>query len=308
MEFRFQSDNLNAYKSNMGCVPTRQFMKRKTILVQKSTGRPSPKRIYDVSSLDDYISIGLLGTGKYSEVIKSLYRPRNEYRALKIISKEHCSRFCVNELILNQSLNHPNILKSYEMLEDRNNFYISSFYCEGGNLAKRAKTQRFSEAQIGEIIFQVLSGIAHCHQNKIIHRDLKLENILLEKNESLSLKIADFGLACLIGDKDAEGVCGTPVYMAPEIFSNSYNEKIDMWSTGVALFFLAKNQFPLKCKKHEKRARPDFSTLNLNVPTAEILNEELEDLIQGLLEINPEKRLSAKEALNSSWLKSSTSH
>lgn len=291
----------------MGCIQIKKILDRKAILIKNSTGKTCPQRLYSISSLDDYISISLLGTGKYSEVIKSLYRPTNEYRALKIISKEHCSSFYLNELIIAQNLNHPNILKSYEMLEDKNSFYLSSLYCEGGNLAKRAKNQSFTESEIAFIIFQVFSGLAHCHENNVIHRDLKLENILLEKNEGLSLKLADFGLACFIGGKDAEGVCGTPAYMAPEIFANSYNEKIDMWSAGVVLFVLSKNQFPLKCRKSEKKLRPDFSTLNLNVPTSSVLNQELEDLIQGLLEIDPEKRLSAKEALNSSWLKSNIS-
>lgn len=289
----------------MGCVHRKRIQKNNTILLQKTTGKASPIRLQSSSTLDDYITISLLGTGKTCEVLKSYYRPLEEFRALKIIKKYYSSNYYLNELLMVQRLNHPNILKLYEMLEDSSNYYISSYYCEGGNLAKRIKrNESFTESDVAKIIFQVFSGLAHCHEHNVMHRDLKLENILLEKPDDLNIKIADFGLACLIDDKDNGGVCGTPSYMAPEIFSDSYTEKVDMWSAGVVLFVLTKNKFPLKCKKTEKKCRPDFSTFSLNVETCVEKNQDLEDLLAGLLEIDPNKRLSAREALNSAWIQS----
>lgn len=292
----------------MGCIPCQKIQKNHLFNIQKTSGKFLKLQSLDKnplkSSLDDYITISLLGTGKSSEVLLSLYKPNNEYRALKIIKKNLLDFSCTSEFMILQNLSHPNILKCFEMLEDSSSYYISSFYCEGGNLAKKLKSVKYlKENEIAKIMIQVLSGLDYFHENKIIHRDLKLDNILLENSESFDLKIADFGLAYFVESKLPREVCGTPLYMAPEVGVQDYDEKVDLWSAGVVMFVLATGQFPYKCKKTEKYTRPDLTTFKINEERFNDRSEQLLILIKALLEVNPKLRISAKEALKSSWIK-----
>jgi calcium-dependent protein kinase len=292
----------------MGCIPCQRIQKKNEYHIQKTTGRIIHLKSEDIqsqnSNLDDYITIRLLGTGKSSEVLLSLYRPANEYRALKIIKKSFMSSCCSTEFMILQKLDHPNVLKCFEMLEDSSSYYISSLYCEGGNLSKKLKSIKyFNENDLAKIMHQVLSALAYFHENCIIHRDLKLENILLENSEGFSLRIADFGLAYFVNTNMPDEVCGTPLYMAPEVGSGPYDEKVDLWSAGVVLFVLATGHFPYRCRKAGNHSRPDYSTLKISAEKFTGRSKELLELVSKFLELDPKKRISANEALENPWIK-----
>ena len=145
-----------------------------------------------------------------------------------------------------RTLDHPNILKLHEVHESANTLYLVLDLLEGGELLERLMLRRsYSEYDCMMVLKRVLEGLAYMHSKGLIHRDLKLENIILaSKEDNYDLKIVDFGLSCLIGPVDViHKRCGTPGFCAPEILNYKdgepfYNEKCDMYSLGCIFYQL----------------------------------------------------------------------
>lgn len=261
--------------------------------------------------IQDYIPIKALGSGSFSEVMLNFYKPQKNYRAVKIIQKSHLTvrqldKSCkLKELAILNVLSHPNIIKSFGLFDDKYSYYLLTEYCEGGSLQKKLDSVKtFTEELAAEIVYQILNGLAHIHESNIIHRDIKLENVLLSYRDELSLKIADFGNSCFKSDTHGtKGVFGTCHYLAPEVFTGVYDEKIDIWSLGILLHILITGRLPysgtssaeviknvINCPfKVDKAKYPGKSKLFL-------------DFIQSLLTLNPIERASAENALKHPWL------
>lgn len=159
-----------------------------------------------------------------------------------------------------------------ELLEDDEYFYIVTEVLEGGELFDRLiSSGKFGEANAGYIVKQVLLALNYMHKQKMTHRDLKPENILLDsKNkDALEVKIADFGFSCIFDPNEGLNlVLGSPLYMAPElILRKQYNEKVDIWSTGVITYMLlsGKNPFPGK-NKEAIQNMITMGTVDMNKP------------------------------------------
>ena len=156
---------------------------------------------------------------------------------------EQEKRETVQEAKILEALNHPNIVKFIEVFKTKNGkLCIVMDYCDGGDLQNRIKEQRgknLTESQIVEWFTQVCLGLKHIHDRKIIHRDLKGQNIFLNKNGIL--KVGDFGICKILSNTKAlaRTVVGTPYYLSPEVVqSKPYNLKSDIWSMGVILYEL----------------------------------------------------------------------
>lgn len=134
------------------------------------------------------------------------------------------------------------ILKIYEIFEDyKELILIFELLSEGDLYAKLKNKHKFSESEISSIIAQILKGLDFLHSNGVMHRDIKLDNILLlETYPKIKIKIADFSLAEFLKDRSNPlNKCGTPGFMAPEIFNDeNYDQKVDIFSAGVILFIL----------------------------------------------------------------------
>ncbi len=142
-------------------------------------------------------------------------------------------------------MDHPNILKLYEVFQDDAKFYVVTEICSGGELFDEiVNRQSFSEKDAAEILEQVMSAINYCHLNNICHRDMKPENVLMEGKGII--KVIDFGTAMSFDPtENMNHILGTPYYMAPEIFSRSgYNQQCDVWSVGVILYVLLTGRPP----------------------------------------------------------------
>ena len=266
---------------------------------------------------DNYEVKELLGEGAYGAVRKLTFRPTREDRAVKIISKKSIKtsedRAVIDkEVEILKSLDHPNILKIHETYEDKFSIFIVTELCSGGELFDRITASRvFSEAVAADYTKQMLSCLLYCHDRHIAHRDLKPENFLLTNPTSTaSLKLIDFGAAefCPPGALMQKKI-GTSYYIAPEVIDKQYTEKCDIWSAGVILFIMLSGAAPFdgaddaEILANVKKARYFF-----NGKDWDGISSEAKDLVRKMMDINPESRISAKDALGHPWFAQALRH
>mmetsp|Transcript_22740 Transcript_22740/g.35016 ORF Transcript_22740/g.35016 Transcript_22740/m.35016 type:complete len:169 (-) Transcript_22740:894-1400(-) len=161
----------------------------------------------------------------------------------------------LQELKVLQQSDHPNIIKVFELAEDRKNFFIVTEYLKGGELYNRIlKEKQFSERKAAQILHQVLRGLNYMHKRNYAHRDIKPENILMQDSESLDLKIADFGFATAFNQTDKlKQKLGSPLYMAPEIVrGDQYTSAVDIWALGVIGFIMLSGRPPFKARTQQQ--------------------------------------------------------
>ena len=160
-----------------------------------------------------------------------------------------------NEVNILKTMDHINIIKIYDIFSYSNFFYVVTEFCSGGSLLEVFQKQKIKKEKVIRVIMkQILSALYYMHQKKIIHRDMKLENlVLVEKynpgeEEKICIKIIDFGLAVKISQSYGNkcGKVGTPSYMAPEILHGSCSLQSDMWSAGIIFSLLLIGQNPFK--------------------------------------------------------------
>ena len=150
------------------------------------------------------------------------------------------------EIDILKNLNHPNIVRLYEVYENKSSLLIVTELAEGVELFDEiSKRKKFNELEAAVVIKQIIQAIAYCHHVNVAHRDLKPENLLIDTNNKGNIKVIDFGTSHhYAGNSDMTQMYGTPYYIAPEILSGSYNEKCDMWSIGVILYIMLSGRPP----------------------------------------------------------------
>jgi calcium-dependent protein kinase len=254
-----------------------------------------------------------LGSGSYGTVVSAVNKESREPRAIKIINKyklhsEESRTKVINEVLVLRKLDHPHIVKIFEFYEDEFNLYVVMELCRGGELLDMIiKIGSMNEADASHFMQQVFSAVFYMHSSGIVHRDLKLENMLLDNSQSRNIKIVDFGTACeFVHGKKLSQTIGTVNYIAPEIFKKKYDEKCDMWSCGVIMYILLTGKLPFAGKDKKQTiaaiARGQFS---LELPIWEHISPQAKALVKKLLELNPGKRISAQEAVNDAWVQKS---
>lgn len=232
------------------------------------------------------------------------------YYALKTIVMSRISPAFIdelrNEIDILKGLDHPNIVKAFEVFESKQQIFIVMELCAGGDLYRHLP---YSEKNAASITAKICSAIAYMHGKDVVHRDLKFENIMFETAEPDSeIKIIDFGLSKKFrpGDHNktmTEGV-GTIYTMAPQVIrGTAYTSKADLWSLGVITFMLLASQKPFKGKKRRQVVdhimRCDYS---FESEIWRTLSAESKDFIRHLLVIDPDERMDAKTALKHRWL------
>ena len=275
-------------------------------LVPLQSGKPSKK----------YKVLAHLGDGSYGKVYKAMNLKTENLVAIKSVKKkkdkEDEDKIVSNEIDLLKRLSHPNIVKIYEFYDIKDNYYLITEYCKFGELYKYYKFH-FSEKQICVLFYQIFSGLIYLHENNILHGDLKLENIMVDAIEKdkvscepyFYIKIIDFGSAKIFSKQKKENeIIGSTYYIAPEVLKQKYNEKCDTWSVGVLLYMLLTKKAPFNGnnndKIEEKIEKGSYDNKNKQLME---YSSEVRDLLNKLLEVNAEKRYSAKQALNHIWFK-----
>ena len=277
---------------------------KQDILVIEEKGNPSKK----------YKPTKVLGSGSFGCVYEAKNTTFGNKVAMKVIKKDKENELdeqeIRNEINILKQLSHPNIVKIYEFYISENHYYIITEFCKEGELFSYIKN-KYSERQLAVLFYQVFSGLWYLHENKILHRDIKLENIMIdgkEKDKSTGeelfwAKIIDFGTAKLFEkNKKEKDVVGSSYYIAPEVLKQNYNEKCDTWSVGVILYMTLVGRAPFDGKDDEEIIyRINSVDYNKNEPRLVKHSPEVRDLVSHLLDKNIEKRYSAKEALNHPW-------
>ena len=275
-------------------------------LIEEQTGDPSLR----------YKILNKLGDGSYGTVYSAINILTGSKIAMKKIEKikenEIDDLQIKNEIDILKKLDHPNIVKIYEFYDTKKNYFIITEYCKHGELYSYIKYS-YTETQLAVLFYQVFSGLCYLHDNHILHRDLKLENIMISEIEKdLSshydffwIKIIDFGTAKIFKkSKNEKTVVGSSYYIAPEVLKQKYNEKCDTWSVGVILYMLIVGRAPFDGKTDEEIIE-NIKKGKYNKKHPKLVNssEEVQNLVFSLLETNIKKRLSSKEALNHPWFK-----
>jgi calcium-dependent protein kinase len=256
-----------------------------------------------------------LGSGAYGEVWLGNHKQTQELRAIKILLKDGMpreeieDRTVFNEVEILKNLDHPRILKVYEYFEDDLKYYIVIEYCKGGDLFdKISKLKKLTEKQAAIVLKQLLLALNYLHGKKILHRDVKPENLLLcqtDDPEELSVKLIDFGISAL-KRKNLEKA-GTIDYMAPEVFKGNYDEKCDIWGAGVVLYAMVSGFLPFSGSDDEEvQSNILKGKFNIEEGPWATVSKACKDLVKKLLTINPKSRITGEEALNHSWILSFT--
>ena len=261
-----------------------------------------------------YKKIKDLGSGSYGAVYKAKNLIMDNIVAIKTIEKVQENMIddmeIKNEINILKTLSHPNIVKIYEFFDTPLYYYLVTEYCKKGELFSYI-TNVYNERQLSILFYQVFSGLCYLHEKKILHRDLKLENLMISEiekdvvtgEEYFWIKIIDFGTAKIFHkNKIEKAVIGSSYYIAPEVLKQKYNEKCDTWSVGVILYMTLVGVAPFDGKTDDDIIRRiKIGKYNKHDERFVKHSEEVKDLVSKLLEKNIEKRLSAKEALNHPW-------
>lgn len=266
----------------------------------------------------NYVEIRKLGSGAFSNVMLCLHKPTQTQRAVKIIKRsllcnsQADSVYFVKEFKILREMDHPNILRCFEVFENSKWCYVATEYCPAGDLfTEIIKLKKFSESHTSEIIKQVLSVLVYCHERGVIHRDLKPENIfLMEKDQNLTIKVGDFGNSVEFNkDLKISGCYGSAYYIAPEVFTDSYNETCDIWSAGIIMYILLTGRAPYSMKNNQMIIdNIKTSPFRLTSSNAAGLSSDAVNLLESMLKLNIKKRISAKEALLHPWFSNFSKH
>lgn len=265
-----------------------------------------------VGKIRDFYRIGkVLGSGAFGEVRLCLHKDTQTQRAVKVLRKnlldEKEMDMLKNEIAILQDMDHPNIVKMYEFLEDEKRIYIVTEICKGGELFDEILNRsKFDEKDAAVVMRQLLAAINYCHKKSIVHRDLKPENMLLEQDKDLEkLKIVDFGTSMSFDpDRALDEKLGTAYYIAPEVIKKNYNEKCDLWSCGVIMYILLSGEPPFNDPKADNEAimkKVEKGKYDLTKGVWKTVSKEAKDLIKKLLTYKPEDRISAEDALQHPW-------
>ncbi|XP_045331038.1 serine/threonine-protein kinase Nek5 isoform X1 [Leopardus geoffroyi] len=259
--------------------------------------------------MDKYDVIKAIGEGAFGKAFLAKRTSDSKHCVIKEIDfakmptqeKEASTK----EVVLLAKMKHPNIVTFFSSFQENNRLFIVMEYCDGGDLMKRIHRQRgvlFSEDQILSWFVQISLGLKYIHDRKILHRDIKAQNIFLSKNGMVA-KLGDFGIARVLNNSMelARTCIGTPYYLSPEICQNKpYNNKTDIWSLGCVLYELCTLKHPFEgnnlhqlvlkiCQAHFAPISPRFS-------------HDLQALVSQLFEVSPRDRPSINSILKRPFL------
>ncbi|XP_052371033.1 hormonally up-regulated neu tumor-associated kinase homolog A-like isoform X2 [Oncorhynchus keta] len=284
-------------------------------VIPASLGSPAAdilRNFYHTKRVGNYLIGRKLGEGSFAKVREGLHAMTGEKVAVKVIDKRkakkdsYVTKNLRREGQIQQMIRHPNITQLLDILETENSYYLVMELCPGGNLMNRIyEKKKLDERETQKYVRQLVMAVEHLHRAGVVHRDLKIENLLLDEQEHI--KLIDFGLsncAGILGYSDPFSTqCGSPAYAAPELLSRKkYGPKVDVWSIGVNMYAMLTGSLPFTVEPfslralHQKMVDKDMNPLPPSLSTAAIC------LMKKLLEPDPAKRPNIHQVMSDSWL------
>ncbi|KAH9672552.1 serine/threonine-protein kinase ATG1c [Citrus sinensis] len=259
----------------------------------------------------DYLVGRQIGSGSFSVVWHARHRVHGTEVAMKEIAMGRLNKklqeSLMSEIFILKRINHPHIIRLHDIIEVPGKLHLILEYCKGGDLSMYIQRHGcVPEETAKHFMKQLAAGLQVLRDNNLIHRDLKPQNLLLSTDDdNAALKIADFGFARSLQPRGlAETLCGSPLYMAPEIMQlQKYDAKADLWSVGAILFQLVTGKTPFTGSNQIQLLQNIVKATELHFPPdAKILSADCKDLCQKLLRRNPVERLTFEEFFNHPFL------
>lgn len=259
----------------------------------------------------DYLVGRQIGSGSFSVVWHARHRVHGTEVAIKEIAMSRLNKklqeSLMSEIFILKRINHPHIIRLHDIIEVPGKLHLVLEYCKGGDLSMYIQRHGcVPEETAKHFMKQLAAGLQVLRDNNLIHRDLKPQNLLLSTDDDNAvLKIADFGFARSLQPRGlAETLCGSPLYMAPEIMQlQKYDAKADLWSVGAILFQLVTGKTPFTGSNQIQLLQNIVKATELHFPPdAKILSADCKDLCQKLLRRNPVERLTFEEFFNHPFL------
>jgi serine/threonine-protein kinase ULK/ATG1 len=264
----------------------------------------------------------IIGTGSFSTVYKGMNTKTGKILAIKEINLKNIRKNNddeINEKIMRnlsleiktmQLLKNCNILSMEDLLIKENYIYMMLEYCDGGDLTKYIrhypKKNRITmeEKDVKVIAKQIMNGLKYMHSLGIVHRDLKPQNILIKsEGDNKIIKIADFGFARFLKDtQTAETICGSPLYMSPEILKcQRYSDNTDIWSFGIILYEMLMGNVPYFVRSLVELSKIYSNIEKIDIPKEIQVSDNCKDLIIHMLTVNPQNRITWDELFQHKW-------
>ncbi|XP_036382584.1 serine/threonine-protein kinase Chk2 isoform X2 [Megalops cyprinoides] len=266
---------------------------------------------------DKYLISRKIGAGVCGEVKLAFEKATCKKVAVKTINKNDfpctgtAARNAEREIEILKKVDHPCLIQTEDFFQTDESYYIVLELMEGGELFDRVKTKKQLDESIAKLyFFQMLLAVEYLHSNGIIHRDLKPENVLLASNDDICLiKITDFNQSKILEETSLmRTLCGTPTYLAPEVFTDAvtvgYSRAVDCWSLGVLLFVCLGGYPPFHTEGTDMTVMEQITQGYYRfIPSKwDRISDKAKDLVKKLLVVDPKKRLTIEEALQHPWL------
>lgn len=265
-------------------------------------------------SYDIDINEDIIGDGTFSICRRCVHKSTGKEYAVKIVSR---ARDCTQEInLLRACQGHPNVVTLHEFIQDETHSYLVLEYLKGGELFDRIrKKSKFTESEASTILRKLVAAVSFMHTRGVVHRDLKPENLVFTStDDDAEIKIIDFGFARLKQEREPlHTPCFTLHYAAPEVLKGDpegYDENCDLWSLGVILYTMLCGKAPFHARSRDESVssimeRIKEGDFNFDAPAWQGVSKEAKDVVQGLLTVNPLKRLRMSSLQNNSWVQGS---
>uniref|UniRef100_A0A8C7YLS7 MAP/microtubule affinity-regulating kinase 3 n=1 Tax=Oryzias sinensis TaxID=183150 RepID=A0A8C7YLS7_9TELE len=255
--------------------------------------------------IGNYRLLKTIGKGNFAKVKLARHILTGKEVAIKIIDKTQLNPTSLQKLFrevrIMKTLNHPNIVQLFEVIETEKTLYLVMEYASGGEVFDYLVAHgRMKEKEARAKFRQIVSAVYYCHQKNIVHRDLKAENLLLDADSNI--KIADFGFSNEFTEgSKLDTFCGSPPYAAPELFQGKKYDgpEVDIWSLGVILYTLVSGSLPFD-GQNLKELRERVLRGKYRVPF--YMSTDCEGILRRFLVLNPAKRCSLEQIMKDKWI------